>query len=109
MNCKYCAIAPNGDIPDDGTYEHLLDLDFTDEIEDETSFKKKEKDGYLRKFGTIKFEASHDYYAYVGISEGNLLSLNVWDVADDQFDTGIRIKFCPMCGRKLEAFKYDDE
>lgn len=27
----------------------------------------------------------------------------------DHFAENIKINFCPMCGRKLEAFKYDDE
>ncbi len=111
MKCKYCAIAPNGDIPDDGTFEELLDMDFSDEIEADGEFSNKDREGYESRRGTVHIKASHDFNAHIGISEGNMLSLDVWDPIqiDPQFHTDIRINFCPMCGRKLEAFKYDDE
>lgn len=109
MECKYCAIEPNGDIPVDGTFEELLDMDFTDELEDEFSFSNKDRDSYESKRGTIKMKASHDFNAHVCITEGNKLNLDVWDMVkiDPQFHKDIRINFCPMCGRKLEAFHYE--
>ena len=111
MNCKYCAIAPNGDIPDDGTFEELLYMDFSDEIEADGEFSNKERDGHESRRGTVHIKASHDFNAHACISGGNILNLDVWDYLDlnYQFHTEKRINFCPMCGRKLEAFDYGDE
>lgn len=108
MNCKYCAIAPNGDIPDD--IEELFNMDFSDEIEADGEFSNKEGRNESKR-GIIKIKVSHDFNVHACISAGNLLNLDVWDYLDldYQFHTEKRINFCPMCGRKLEAFKYDDD
>ena len=109
MSCKYCAISPNGDLPLDG-YEFIFDMDFSDEIEADGEFSNEDRDGFESRRGTVHIKASHDFNALVSITEGNKLNLDVDDVIDNsyQFHKDIRINFCPMCGRKLEAFNEHD-
>ena len=103
MKCKYCEILPNGDVPDD--IEEIFHMEFVDEINAEGEFSNPRE---TRK-GTVKIEVSHHFTANALITEGNALDIMVWNNSDETFDARKRINFCPMCGRKLEAFDYGNE
>lgn len=100
--CKYCKLDSEG-CSTDGTM-WLIDKTFTREIEVNgkifnNSFSVKTKYD-VQMLCTIGFEKNHPHLwmsTYMNISED--------DKGEEYFFCNLKIKYCPMCGRRIEIPK----
>lgn len=74
--CKFCNVGPNDAIPNKPIFDKSMNTGFFGEI---------------RNVGAIQY-IDNEYILYICISSENGL------IDDKKY-----IKYCPMCGRKLEA------
>ena len=77
--CKYCNFEPNGDCPDDRKY--LIDITVSSRLD-------------INLCGAI-FSNGHR----------EILDLDINCKGNSLIDRQIKIKYCPMCGRKLNEKK----
>lgn len=91
--CKYCNWETNGDIPDDRKMFIATDI--------KISFSKSiSKDGFKC---TFKGKKEILFDVLIGRENGEqvLQLFGFDDETETEFEKHIKIKYCPMCGRKL--------
>lgn len=92
MDCVFCGIKEDGDIPDN--HEDLIDEDVV--IKSEVAFRNEDVEISARKDEHLGI-----FVGAYGTNGGELWAGIINGENEMVFDKSVPINYCPMCGRKL--------